>query len=98
MDAHSLFQKPMKAWYAMKLNAFVASTSSTSVTKANGPHLLSELPRKIVRFDSSQTSAKMNHLPTVPNAKHSWIIQMLRRVYLLYCPRSQHGILENPSW
>jgi hypothetical protein len=56
MDAHSLFQRPMKAWYAMKLNAFPTSTSSAGVTKVNGPHLLSELPRKMVRFDSSQTS------------------------------------------
>jgi hypothetical protein len=30
----------------MKSNAFAASTSSAAVTKANGPHLLSELPRK----------------------------------------------------
>jgi hypothetical protein len=56
MDARSLFQKPTKAWYAMKSNAFAASTSSAGATKANGPHLLSELPRKTVRFDSSQTS------------------------------------------
>jgi hypothetical protein len=57
MDAHSLFQKPMKAWYTTKLNAFAASTSSAAVTKANGPHPLSELPRKMVRFDLSQTFA-----------------------------------------
>jgi hypothetical protein len=57
MDAHSLFQKPMKAWCAMKSNAFATSTSSTSATKANGLHLLLELPRKMVRFDSSQTFA-----------------------------------------
>jgi hypothetical protein len=57
MDARSLFQKPMKAWYAMKSNAFATSTSSASATKANGPHLLSELPRKTFRFDSSQTFA-----------------------------------------
>jgi hypothetical protein len=58
MDAHcSLFQKPMKAWYATKLNTYAASTSSTGATKANGLHLLSELPRRMVRFDSSQTFA-----------------------------------------
>jgi hypothetical protein len=53
--AHSLFQKPMKAWYAMKSNAFATSTSSAGKTKVNGLHLLLELPRKTVRFDSSQT-------------------------------------------
>jgi hypothetical protein len=57
MDARSLFQKPMKAWYAMKLNTFAASTSSAGATKANGLHLLLELPRKMVRFYSSQTFA-----------------------------------------
>ncbi len=57
MDVHSLFQKPTKAWYAMKSNTFVTSTSSASVMKANGPHLLLELPRNMVRFNSSQTSA-----------------------------------------
>jgi hypothetical protein len=31
--------------------------SFASATKANGLHLLLELPRKIIRFDSSQTSA-----------------------------------------
>jgi hypothetical protein len=31
---------------------------------------------------------QMDHLPTIPYAKHSWIIQTLWRVYLLYCPRS----------
>ncbi len=41
---------------------------------------------------------QMDHLPTLANAKHSQIIQMLLRVYLLYCPWSQHGILDNPSW
>jgi hypothetical protein len=40
---------------------------------------------------------QMDHPPTIPNAKHSWIIQMIWRVYLLYCPWSQHGILDNPS-
>jgi hypothetical protein len=55
INAHSLFQKPMKAWYAMKLNAFATSMSSASATKVNGLHLLLELPRKKVRFDSSQT-------------------------------------------
>jgi hypothetical protein len=55
MDAHSLFQKPMKAWYTMKSKAFATSTSSAGVTKANGWHLLLELPR-MVRFDLSQTS------------------------------------------
>jgi hypothetical protein len=44
MDARSLFQKPMKAWYATKSNAFATSTSSAGVTKANGLHLLLELP------------------------------------------------------
>ncbi len=29
---------------------------------------------------------------------HSQNIQMLWRVYLLYCPLSQHGILDSPSW
>jgi hypothetical protein len=38
-------------------NAFATSTSSASVTKVNRPHLLLELPRKMVRFDSSQTFA-----------------------------------------
>jgi hypothetical protein len=57
MDTRSLFQKSMKAWYAMKSNAFAASTSSAGVTKVNGLHLLSELPRKTVRFDLSQTFA-----------------------------------------
>jgi hypothetical protein len=57
MDAHSPFQKPMKAWYAMKSNAFATSMSSAAVTKVNGPHPLSELPRKMVWFDSSQTFA-----------------------------------------
>jgi hypothetical protein len=56
MDACSLFQKPMKAWYTTKSNAFATSTSSAGVTKGNGPHLLLELPRKMVRFHSSQTS------------------------------------------
>jgi hypothetical protein len=56
MDAHSLFQKPMKVWYTMKSNTFAASTCSAGVMKANGRHLLLELPRKMVRFDSSQTS------------------------------------------
>ncbi len=46
MDAHSLFQKPMKAWYTMKLNAFATSMSFASATKVNGLHLHSELPRK----------------------------------------------------
>jgi hypothetical protein len=57
MDAHSLFQKPMKAWYTMKSNAFATPTSFTDAMKVNGRHLLSELPRKTVRFNSSQTSA-----------------------------------------
>jgi hypothetical protein len=57
MDTYSLFQKPTKASYAMKSNTFATSMSSTGVMKANGPHLLSEHPRKMVRFDSSQTSA-----------------------------------------
>jgi hypothetical protein len=57
MEARSLFQKPMKAWYAMKSNAFATSTSFAGVTKANGLHLLLELARKMVRFDSSQTFA-----------------------------------------
>jgi hypothetical protein len=39
---------------------------------------------------------QMDHLPTLPNAKHSQIIQMFWRVYLLYCHWSQHGILDNP--
>jgi hypothetical protein len=56
MDMHSLFQKPMKAWYTMKSNASATSMSFAGGTKANGLHLLSELPRKRVRFDSSQTS------------------------------------------
>jgi hypothetical protein len=46
MDVHSLFQKPIKAWYAMKSNAFAASMSFAGATKANGLYLLSELPRK----------------------------------------------------
>jgi hypothetical protein len=41
---------------------------------------------------------QMDHLPTIPNAIPSQMIQMLWRVYLLYCPQSQHGILDNPSW
>jgi hypothetical protein len=39
----------------------------------------------------------MDHPLPIPNAKHSWMIQMFWRVYLLYCPWSQHGILEYPS-
>jgi hypothetical protein len=57
MDAHSLFQKPMKARYAMTLNDFATSMSFTGATKANGLHLLMELPRKTVRYDLSQTFA-----------------------------------------
>ncbi len=41
---------------------------------------------------------QMDHPLTIPNAIHSQTVQMLWRVYLLYCPRSQHGILDNPSW
>jgi hypothetical protein len=40
----------------------------------------------------------MNHPPTIPNAIDWWIIHTFWRVYLLYCPQSQHGILDNPSW
>jgi hypothetical protein len=57
MDMHSLFQKPMKAWYTMKSTVFATSMSFASAMKANGLHLLLELPRKMVRFDLSQTSA-----------------------------------------
>jgi hypothetical protein len=56
MDAHSLFQKPKKVWYTMKSTTFVTSMSFTGATKVSGLHLLLELPRKIVRFNSSQTS------------------------------------------
>jgi hypothetical protein len=41
---------------------------------------------------------QMDHLPTLPNAKHSQIILTLWWVYLLYYPQSQHEILDNPSW
>jgi hypothetical protein len=40
---------------------------------------------------------QMDCLPTVPNAKHLPTIQMLWRVYLLYCTWSQHGFPDNPS-
>jgi hypothetical protein len=45
----------------MKSNAFATSMSSAAVTKANGQHPLSELPRKTVRFDPSQTSANQTN-------------------------------------
>jgi hypothetical protein len=41
----------------MKLNAFANLTSSTGAMKANWLHLHSELPRKMVSFDLSPTSA-----------------------------------------
>jgi hypothetical protein len=46
-----------KAYESMIRNEVTTSTSSAGATKANGPHLLSELPRKMVRFDLSQTSS-----------------------------------------
>ncbi len=55
MDMHSWFQKPMKAWYTMKNVFATLMISFAGSTKANGPHLPSGLPRKIVRFDLSQT-------------------------------------------
>jgi hypothetical protein len=50
-----------------------------------------------IRLRLSPTK-QMDHLLTIPNAIHSQTIQMLWKVYLLYCPWSQHGILDNPSW
>jgi hypothetical protein len=56
MDMHLLFQKPTKAQYAMKSTTFATSMSFAGAMKANGQHLLLNLPRKMVRFDLSQTS------------------------------------------
>jgi hypothetical protein len=50
-----------------------------------------------IRLRLSPTK-QMDHPPIIPNAIHSRTVQTLWRVYLLYCPRSQHGILDNPSW
>jgi hypothetical protein len=63
----------------MKSTAFATLMSFASAMKVNGLHLLSELPRKMVRYDSSQTlpTKQMDHLPTIPNAIHSQTVQML---------------------
>jgi hypothetical protein len=53
MDMHLQFQKPMKAWYIMKSNAFATSRSFTGAMKANGQHLPLGLERKMVKFDLS---------------------------------------------
>jgi hypothetical protein len=42
---------------SLSMDTFATSMSFASATKANGLHLLLELPRKMVRFDLSQTSA-----------------------------------------
>jgi hypothetical protein len=50
--------------------------SFASATKANGLHLLLELPRKwsdLICLRLLPTK-QMDHLPTQPNAKHSQII------------------------
>jgi hypothetical protein len=49
--------KAYESMIKMKLNAFATSMSFAGATKAKGLHPLSELPRKMVRFDLSQTSA-----------------------------------------
>jgi hypothetical protein len=41
----------------MKSTTFTTSMSFAGAMKANGLHLLFELPRKMGRFDLSQTSA-----------------------------------------
>ncbi len=102
MDAHSLFQKPTKAWYAMKSITSATSMSFAGATKVNGLHCTfirnsQEKWSDLIHLRLPPTK-QMDHLPTLPNAKHSWVIQMLWRVYLLYCSWSQHGVLDNPSW
>jgi hypothetical protein len=53
----------------MKLNAFAASTSSASVMKVHGLHLLSELQEKwsdLIRLRLPPTK-QMDHLPIPPS-------------------------------
>jgi hypothetical protein len=49
--------KAYKSMICNKLTTFAASMSFASATKVNRPHLLLELPRKMVRLNSSQTFA-----------------------------------------
>jgi hypothetical protein len=102
MDAHSLFQKPTKAWYAMKSTTYATSMSFAGATKVNGLQCTfiwnsQEKWSDLIHLRLPPTK-QMDHLPTLPNVKHSWVIEMLWRVYLLYCSWSQHGVLDNPSW
>jgi hypothetical protein len=62
-----------------KSTTIAMSISFAGAMKANGLHLLLELPRKqtdLIRLRLPPTK-QVDHLPTLPNAKHSQIIQML---------------------